>query len=70
MKQSKVFNATLIGIFAGVFCFGLVSWLLSSEKHVGFFIPMLIPAYMIYKLLKKPNPYSDLEKVLQERHLD
>jgi hypothetical protein len=54
-KKSKIFHATSIGFLAGILIFGIVSWSLSSEKHLGFLIPMLIPVAFIYRLFRDPN---------------
>jgi hypothetical protein len=70
LKQSKVFHATSIGFLAGILLFGVVSWSLSSEKQLGFLIPMLIPIVFIYKLLRSPNKNKNLEEVLSERDLN
>ena len=70
LKNSKILHATLIGFLAGILIFGTVSWSLSSDKKVGFFIPMLIPVFFIYKLVKNPKDNTDLEEVLRERHLN
>ena len=70
LKKSKVFHATSIGFLAGILLFGVISWSLSSEKHLGFLIPMLIPVAFIYGLLKNPNKNKDLEDVLRERDLN
>jgi hypothetical protein len=69
LKKSKLFHATTIGFFAGILIFGVVSWSLSSEKRLGFLIPMLIPVAFIYRLLKNPNKNKELEDVLKERDL-
>jgi asparagine N-glycosylation enzyme membrane subunit Stt3 len=70
LKKSKVFHAVYIGFLAGILIFGVVSWSLSSEKHFGFLIPMLIPVAFIYILLKNPNKNKALEEVLKERDLN
>ncbi|MEQ8548064.1 MAG: hypothetical protein RIC03_09150 [Cyclobacteriaceae bacterium] len=70
LKNSKIFYATSIGFLAGILIFGTVSWSLSSEKHIGFLIPMLIPISFIYGLLKSSKKNKDLEEVLKERHLN
>jgi hypothetical protein len=70
LKTSKIFHAALIGFLAGILIFGVVSWSLSSEKNLGFFIPMLIPIAFIYSLFKNPNKNKDLEEVLKERDLN
>lgn len=69
MRKSKLFHAISIGFLAGILIFGVVSWGLSSEKRLGFIIPMLIPVVFIYRLLKNPNRNKDLEDVLKERGL-
>ena len=69
LRKSKIFHATAIGFLAGILIFGVVSWSLSSEKRIGFIIPMLIPVVFIYRMLKGPNKYKDLEDVLKERNL-
>ncbi len=70
LKNSKIFHAAFIGFLAGILIFGVVSWCLSSEKQLGFLIPMLIPIYIIYRLMKNPTSSKDLEEVLKERHLN
>jgi hypothetical protein len=70
LKKSKIFHASVIGFLAGILIFGIVGWGLSDEKRLGFFIPMLIPIVIIYKLVKNPKTNNDLEKVLNERRLD
>ena len=69
LKQSKLFHAVAIGFLGGVFIFGMISWALSSEKRIVFFIPMLIPLFFIYKVLKSPDKGKVLEEVLKERGL-
>jgi hypothetical protein len=69
LKQSKIFHAVSIGFLAGILIFGLVAWFLSPERRVGFFIPMLIPIVIIYKLLKNPKSSTELEEVLKARKL-
>jgi ATP/ADP translocase len=70
LKQSKVFHAISIGFLAGILLFGVISWSLSSEKKLGFLIPMLIPIVFIYNLLRSPNKNKNLEEVLSERDLN
>jgi hypothetical protein len=70
MKQSKLFHALAIGFLAGILIFGVVSWLLTSEKRFGFLLPMFIPVLFIYRMLKAPNKNKDLEDVLKERKLN
>jgi hypothetical protein len=69
LKKSKLFHATVIGFLAGILIFGVISWSLSSEKRLGFLIPMLIPVAFIYRLLKNRKKNKDLEDVLKERGL-
>lgn len=69
LKKSKIFYAAAIGFLAGILIFGVVAWSLSSEKKLGFLIPLLIPVVFIYRMLKNPNNDKDLEEVLKERGL-
>jgi hypothetical protein len=70
LKKSRIYHALGIGFLAGILIFGFVSWSLAAEKRIGFLIPMLIPVFFIYRLIKNPNRNTDLEEVLKERHLD
>ena len=70
LMKSKLWHATSIGFLTGILIFGVVAWSLSSEKRLGFLIPMSIPAVFIYRLLKAPNKNKDLEDVLKERDLN
>jgi hypothetical protein len=70
LMKSKLWFAIWIGFLAGILIFGVVSWSLSSEKRLGFLIPMLIPIFFIYRLVKTPNKNKDLEDVLKERGLN
>ncbi|WP_439130214.1 hypothetical protein [Polaribacter sp.] len=70
LKKSKIIHAVFIGFIAGVLIFGVVSWLLAPKKRIGFFIPMLIPIYFLYKLIKKPKTTNDLHEVLKKRNLN
>ena len=70
LKSSKIFHAAFIGFLAGVLIFGMVAWSLSAEKRLGFFIPMLIPVFIIYKLVKNSKGNQDLEEALKERRLN
>jgi len=70
LKKSKIIHATLIGFLAGIVIFGIVSWSLSSKKHLGFLIPMLIPISIIYRLVKNSKSNRELEEILKERHLN
>lgn len=69
LKKSKIFYAAAIGFLAGILIFGVVAWSLSSEKKLGFLIPLLIPVVFIYRMLKNPNNDKDIEEVLKERGL-
>ncbi|MEM6720533.1 MAG: hypothetical protein AAF611_14495 [Bacteroidota bacterium] len=69
LKKSKITHAVLIGFLAGILIFGIVGWSLSSEKQVGFLIPMLILVLFIYKLFKNSDKNKDLEAILKERNL-
>jgi hypothetical protein len=70
LAKSKLFYALAIGFLAGIFIFGVVSWSLTSEKRLGFLLPMLIPPIFIYNLLKNSKKNKDLEEVLKARNLN
>ncbi len=70
LMKSKLLYAIWIGFLAGILIFGVVAWSLNPEKNLGFLIPMFIPVFFIYKLLKAPNKNKDLEDVLKERGLN
>ncbi|MBX9892997.1 MAG: hypothetical protein K2Y12_11800 [Chitinophagaceae bacterium] len=67
LKQSKIFFAAAIGFLAGVFVFGIVGWILSPKKNLGFFIPMIIPILLIRGIIKKGKENQALETILKER---
>lgn len=67
LKQSKIFFAAAIGFLAGVLVFGIVGWILSPKKNLGFFIPMIIPILLIRGILKNNKQNQPLETVLKER---
>lgn len=69
LRQSKLMWAAVIGFLAGILIFGVIGWMLSPERHVGFLIPMVIPVVFIYKLLTAPKKNQELEEVLKERGL-
>lgn len=69
LKRSRTFYALAIGFMAGVLIFGLISWLLVPGKKPGFLLPMLIPVFIIYKILKSPDKGKQLAEVLKERNL-
>ncbi len=70
MKNSKIFSAILIGFLGGILAMGVVSFCISSNKNIVFLLPMLFLSFMIYKLIKKPNEFKDLEELLKERNLN
>ncbi|MFO0357547.1 MAG: hypothetical protein ACK50A_11385 [Sphingobacteriaceae bacterium] len=70
MTKSKIWHALYIGFLVGILIFGIAAWILSAKKQVGFLIPMAIPLIFIYKMLKAPNKYKDLEDVLRERKVN
>ena len=69
MRKSKLFDALFIGFMAGVILFGVVSWVISDEKRIGFFIPMLIGGWLIGVFVKKQKAYRPLEDELIKRGL-
>ncbi len=69
LKKSRIFYAFAIGFLAAILGFGIISWILSDDKHVGFLIPMLIPVVFIYRMLKRPDKSRELEVLLKERGL-
>lgn len=70
LKKSKIIHATIIGFLAGILIFGIVSWIFSPKNFLGFLIPMLIPIFLIYRLVKNSKSNKDLEEVLKEHHLN
>lgn len=70
LKNSRIFHATFIGLLVGILIYGIVSYILSPEKQNGVIIAILLPVFIIYKLVKNPNRNKDLEKVLKERNLN
>lgn len=69
LKKAKLMHAFTIGFLAGILIFGVVAWFLSPERKVGFLIPMIFPAVIMYKTFKKRNAKPDLEGVLKNRNL-
>ena len=62
MKAAKITSAVFIGFLAGIILYSAV------KNTWGFFT--LIPLFLIYKLVKQPNPdQQELKRVLQERGL-
>jgi len=70
LLKSKLLYAIWTGFLAGILLFGVVAWSLNPEKKLGFLIPMFIPVFFIYKILKAPNKNKDFEDVLKERGLN
>ncbi len=70
LKNSRLLHAAGIGFLAGIVIFGFVGWILSSERSLGFLIPMVFPIFFIYKLLKNPKTSKELEEVLKQRGLN
>jgi len=60
-KPSPVFDAFFIGFLIGIILFGVLA------SAWGFLI--LIPLYMIYRFLKKPQRYAELREELEKRNL-
>ena len=61
MKSTSIINATLIG-----FMIGIVVW---SVAKNNFGLLMLIPLFIVYKLLNNPKNDKALKKHLKERNL-
>jgi hypothetical protein len=49
LKKKKIINAVIIGFLAGVFFVGIFAVL--YKKNVFGIIPMLIPLFLIYKIV-------------------
>lgn len=69
LKESKIFHAVSIGFLAGILIFGIGALIISGQKQIGFFIPMLFPVVIIYKLIKNSKSNDELERILKEREL-
>ncbi len=69
LKKSKMFYALSIGFLAGIFIFGLVSFILNPEKPWFKMFPLLITVFFIYKILKNSKKNKALEEVLKKRNL-
>lgn len=69
LKQSKLLYAGLIGFFFGILIFGVVGWIMSGNRKLGFLIPMIIPIVFIRKMSKPSKDNQALEDVLKERGL-
>ena len=51
LKKKKIINALIIGFLAGIFFVGIFAVI--YKKNVLGIIPMLIPLFLIYKIVKK-----------------
>ena len=51
LKQKKIINALIIGFLAGIFFVGIFAVI--YKKNVLGIVPMLIPLFLIYKIVKK-----------------
>lgn len=69
LKESKIFHAVSIGFLAGILIFGIRALIISGQKQIGFFIPMIFPMAIIYKLIKNAKSNNELERILKERGL-
>lgn len=61
-KSSRIMHALLIGFCAGIILFSIL------VNALGWFT--LIPLYFIYKMLKYPDNYQEIERLLKERGLN
>ncbi|MBW1294387.1 hypothetical protein [Aquimarina litoralis] len=68
LKNSKIFHATFIGFLAGILVVGVVGW--SVAKNPLGLIPMLLLAFLIYRIVKNSKKNKALEDILKERNLD
>mgnify|MGYP001275747730 CR=1 FL=1 len=61
MKSTNVMNAFIFGFLAGIIIYSVVysSWGLVT----------LVPLFLIYKLVNKPNQYKELKELLKEKGL-
>ncbi len=62
IKQAKIINATLIGVFVGIIIWSVV------KSAWGFFT--LIPLFFIYKLANNTANAKELEELMKERNLN
>jgi uncharacterized membrane protein len=51
LKKKKIINAVIIGFLAGIFFVGIFA-VIYKKNFLGI-IPMLIPLFLIYKIVKK-----------------
>lgn len=68
LKRKKVFNATLIGFLAGIFFVGIVASI--YKKNISMIVPMLIPLFLINRLVNNSKKDKELEELLKERNLN
>lgn len=62
MKSASTINALLIGIMIGIIVWSVV------KNTYGFLI--LIPLFIIYKLVNNSSNDKELKEILKERNLD
>ncbi len=67
LKNKKIVNALLIGFLAGIFFVGAAAAI--YKKNVLGIIPMLIPIFLIYRLINNSKQDKELEQVLKERDI-
>ena len=51
LKKKKIINALIIGFLAGIFFVGIFAAI--YKKNILGIIPMLIPVFLIYRIVKK-----------------
>jgi hypothetical protein len=61
MKSTEITNAFLIGFLIGIIIF--------SVAVSAWGISILIPLFLIYKFVNKPNQHKELKELLKERGL-
>jgi uncharacterized membrane protein (DUF373 family) len=57
LKKSKIINAALIGFLAAIFVIGTVASI--YNKNVFGMVPMLIPLFLIYKIVSSSKKNKD-----------
>lgn len=62
LKNSKIINAGLIGV-----CAGIIIWSIAQNTWG---LLTLIPVYFIYRLVNNSNDDKELEELLKERNLN
>jgi hypothetical protein len=61
MKRDTIYNALIIGFLMGIIVFSIF--------NRTFGLLMIIPIYLVYKLINKPKyDKNELEKLLKERN--